>query len=402
MQRWGKQFTCIAPDTPGFGQSEPLPGEPEVGDFADAIAEFVVQAGLAGCRAYGFHSGGVILMNALKRHPGLLGGLATGAYAVWSEEEQRIFGERYVPDFKATAYGEHLAWLWHRIQEQSWFFPWFDVRDGARLPINGYTPEQVHAIVMDMLNAGESYRHGYGAVLRAKRDLPSGPDLPPVLISAYDGDPLQDHIDRLGILPEGWQARKLATPEEHWQASLDFLLDCDGLAQAEPQEDAGEGFILADGCYLHWRGEPGADRLVLHVPGAEMVTACTGEVAIDVPGHGLSGDHAKPLNAVRQAAESLNCDTIAWPELPSGEADALYPDLSPDRFGTHLQRAWGVARASALFAPWHEASPAAAIPVDPAAIDPDAIALRARALLRAGTSARQWHEALASREAEAV
>ena len=24
MQQWGAHFTCIAPDTPGFGQSQPL------------------------------------------------------------------------------------------------------------------------------------------------------------------------------------------------------------------------------------------------------------------------------------------------------------------------------------------------------------------------------------------
>ena len=36
-------------------------------------------------------------------------------------------------------------------------------------------------------------------------------------------------------------------------------------------------------------------------------------------------------------------------------------------------------------------------PVDPAALKPAAIAQRARALLRAGTSARRYHDALANR-----
>ena len=77
---------------------------------------------------------------------------------------------------------------------------------------------------MEMLDAGDAYRLGYGAVLRAPRDIPP-PDAvtPPVLITAYDGDPLQAHIDRLGAMPSGWAAAKVATPKEHQDRSLAFL-----------------------------------------------------------------------------------------------------------------------------------------------------------------------------------
>ena len=36
METWAPHFTCIAPDTPGFGQSDPLPGDPDINDFAAA------------------------------------------------------------------------------------------------------------------------------------------------------------------------------------------------------------------------------------------------------------------------------------------------------------------------------------------------------------------------------
>lgn len=395
MAKWSQHFTCIAPDTPGFGQSEPLTGEPEIEDFADALAAFIGHLGIAGCPAYGFHSGGVILTFVAKRHPSLLSGVATGGYGMWTEQERSIFGERYVPAFKASDYGEHMVWLWSRIQEQSWFFPWFDIRDEARLKYPHYTAAQTQEIVMEMLDSGEAYAHGYAAVLRAPREIPApGDPTPPVLITAYNGDPLQDHIDRLGPLPPAWQARKVATPDDHIAQSLAFLLDCASADCPPLAENDDEGFIKVGEADLHWRGQRGAAVLRLHGPGAEMAAVAEGELAIDVPAHGLSDDHPLMAQAVSQAASALGAASVDWPDLPAGDPDRLYPDLAPDTYGSHLIKAWAAARRSALFSPWYDASPEAAIAVDAGAIQPDVIAARARALLRAGPAARRWHAEL--------
>ncbi len=402
MRAWGEHFTCIAPDTPGFGQSDPLPGEPDIDAFADALLETMDALGLDACPAYGFHSGGIILVTALKRAPKRFACLAIGGYAIWTTEEMRIFGESYLPAFHPSAYGEHLTWLWNRMLEQSWFFPWFDTRDAARLSVAHADLPRVQQAVMEMLDAGDAYRAGYGAVLRAPRDIPP-PDAktPPVLISAYAGDPLQAHIDRLGAMPANWQALKVATPAAHQAASLAFLREHGGDAPPPPlAEDAGEGWIEANGALIHWRGSRGAARLLLHAPGAELAEPEPDEVAIDVPGHGLSDDCADMLAAIHAAREALGARAIVWPTLPQGDPDLLYPDLAPDRFGGHLLKAWSAARAEAIFAPWYEASAAAAIPLAPGALAPEAIALRARARLRAGSAARAWHDILASNPGE--
>ena len=397
MRTWGEHFTCIAPDTPGFGQSNPLPGEPGIGDFADALAEFLAALGIERCAAYGFHSGGIILVTALKRRPELFSCLAVGGYAIWTAEEMALFGERYLPEFHPSAYGEHLTWLWNRMLEQSWFFPWFDLRDEARLSVAHADLPRVHQAVMEMLDAGNAYRAGYGAVLRAPRDIPDeSAEVPPCLITAYDGDPLQEHIDRLGAMPAGWEARKVATPADHQAASLAFLQEHAGGPDASTlAEDANEGWLELDGGLVHWRGERGAERLVLHAPAAEMGDPPAGSIAIDVPGHGLSDDAADMRAAVEQAARALGAATIDWPAPPPGDPALLYPDTAPDRFGGHLLRAWGAARAQALFEPWYAADKDHAIAVDPAALDPAAIALRARARLRAGDAAQRWHAVLA-------
>lgn len=401
MRAWAEHFTCIAPDTPGFGQSDPLPGAPDIDDFADALLETMDALGLGTCPAYGFHSGGIILVTALKRAPARFACLAIGGYAIWTAEEMRVFGESYLPPFHPSPYGEHLTWLWNRMLEQSWFFPWFDTRDAARLSVAHADLPRVQQAVMEMLDAGDAYRAGYGAVLRAPRDIPP-PEAatPPVLVSAYAGDPLQAHIDRLGDMPASWQARKVATPAEHQAASLAFLRERGGDAPPPLVEDAFEGWIEANGALIHWRGTKGAARLVLHAPGAELIEPGPGEVAIDVPGHGLSDGCEDMLAAIHAAREALGARDTAWPVLPQGKPDLLYPDLAPDRFGGHLLRAWSAARAEAIFAPWYEASAAAAIPLAPGALEPHAIAARARARLRAGSAARAWHDILASNPGE--
>ena len=87
MLTWGAHFTCIAPDTPGFGQSQPLvKADPDINDYADAIVEFIRALGLEKVAAYGFHSGGIILVTALKRHPEVFTGLAVGGRS----EERRV------------------------------------------------------------------------------------------------------------------------------------------------------------------------------------------------------------------------------------------------------------------------------------------------------------------------
>lgn len=425
MERWGAHFTCIAPDTPGFGQSTPLPGNPDIDDFAEAIIAFLDAAGLDKVPAYGFHSGGIILVSALKRHPERFSALAIGGYAIWTEDERRIFGESYLPPFRPSAYGEHLTWLWNRMLEQSWFFPWFDVRPAARLKLAHDDPARVDAAIREMLDSGDAYRAGYGAVLRAPRDIPDATaESPPVLITAYDGDPLQAHLARLGALPARWTARAVASPADHQAESLAFVRHYPAPTAGEPGEASDEGFVhVAAGGFdglIHWRGDRGAKRVLLHAPGGSIeLLDAPDALMIDLPGHGLSDDFdgtalteweevtAAAIEAITTApdrviagegasallalavAKRLGAAAVegvdAHIPLDSESASwiAHQPDLVPDRFGSYLTQAWSAVRAARLFWPWFRADAAHAIPFDPADLAPDRLALAHRSLIRA-------------------
>lgn len=427
MARWGRHFTCIAPDTPGFGQSDPLPGTPEIDEFSHALVELLDALGIQRTAAYGFHSGGIILIGGAKRHPERITRLATGGYAVWTPEESAIFGQSYLPPFQPSGYGEHLTWLWNRILEQSWFFPWFDVRHQARIGVAHDDPKKVHAVILDMLDSGDAYRAGYGAVLRAPREIPP-PDAKtvPVLIAAYDGDPLQAHLTRLGELPPSWRAEPVATPADLEALCLEHLLQAERLPPPDLAESSDGGFVRVttaafDGL-LHWRGERQAERVLLHAPGrAAELFDTDAALAIDLPGHGLSDDWkdapafddwSAVADAAVQALSTAPDRTIvgegfsallaadvarrgaasgwgavaAHIPLPADTADwaaRALPDGRPDRFGRHLAAGWSAVRAAHFFWPWFQAKPANAIPFAPASIDAEALAREHRSLVRA-------------------
>jgi pimeloyl-ACP methyl ester carboxylesterase len=410
IRQWAAHFTCIAPDTPGFGQSDPLPADtPDIDHYADALAAFIRALGLQQTAAYGFHSGGIILVSALRRHPDLFAALAVGGYAIWTPEEMALFGDRYLPPFLPSAYGEHLTWLWNRILEQSWFFPWFDVRDEARLSVAHDDPHRVHETVLDMLDAGNAYAAGYGSVLRAPRDIPP-PDAhtPPVFISAYDGDPLQAHIDRLGSMPARWSATKVATPAEHHQRSLAFLLSHAEAPAPALAEDANAGFLPLDvpgfSGLVHWQGRAGSDTLALHAPGGEAALVDADDaIRIDLPGHGLSSgwpgaaptDRNSWMRVIDAVAGAMGTRRLLFAPLPKGEPAQLFPDLRPDRHGAYLSTAWNIVRARHFFDPWYRADAQHAIRFDPAALAPERLAREHRALVRA-TAARAMMIALST------
>ncbi len=409
MAEWSTDFTCLAPDTPGFGESAPLPmRNPHVNDYADAVIAFMDALGLDQAGAYGTHSGAITLITAAKRAPQRFAAIAANGYAMWTDAERADFGANYTPAFVPLPYGEHLTWVWHRIREQSWFFPWYAADDAHRMMMAHDNPATNHAMIMDILAAGASYAPGYAAMLQAPRDLPEpGAPTPPVFISGRNGDPLQSHIDRLGALPPGWEAYKLVTEAEVEAASRDWLLRTPSAAVPAATAPADQGFVSVPGFgQLHWLGDPAAETLVIHAPGsaAELV-ARPGTLAIDLPGHGLSDGFDTPptlyalIDVLEVALTALLPKPPARIEGPAGLAplaDRLgaafvaaaptaptWPDLTPDRYGSHLTRVWGLARAEVAFAPWDAPAAANARPFDPAEFDAFRLHRRALAALRA-------------------
>ena len=425
MLKWGLSFTCIAPDSPGYGQSEPLPiNSPDINDFGDGLIEFLDVLGVKEVGMYGFHSGGAIAMNAHVRNPGRFTALACGGYPIWTGAEMALYASGYLPSFKPTGYGEHLTWVWSRILEQSWFFPWFKTEESTRMRNAHDDVARVNAQVLELLDAGDNYQHGYRAVLSAPSDIPAADSKHnPVLIATYQGDPLLIHIDRLPALPAGWITGSAESSLALEDLFGDFLEKFPGPSYESFNADTDRGFVSVETSHfngvIQWSGDLAATKLILHNVGesSELVKA-EQALVIDLPGHGLSSeisdaatlaDWAEVIKSAMANRGAQNVKCIEGDQLSALLALALaksmgadcvcatnahipadgdnwqssQPNLTPDRFGSHLNRAWQVVRSTQFFWPWFEAKNSNAIAFDESQIDPEYLAIAHRALLRA-------------------
>jgi pimeloyl-ACP methyl ester carboxylesterase len=65
----------VALDMPNFGRSDPLPGEPDIDAYADAVGAFIAAAGIPRPVLVGHSLGGAVAISLAARNPGLVRGL---------------------------------------------------------------------------------------------------------------------------------------------------------------------------------------------------------------------------------------------------------------------------------------------------------------------------------------
>lgn len=434
MSRWSRNFLCIAPDTPGFGDSEALSGPVGLSRLADEIAALVQALGLERVGLYGVHTGAILAVMTAVRRPDLVAAVAVNGYGAWTADERRSFGADYAPAFRPQVSGAHLTWLWHRLADQRLVFPWNDWAKGQRLAWGEATPAELHVEALDFLRAGEGYRAGYLAAFEADAALPTRLRVPG-LLCASQGDPLSAHLSRLEELPANVEARRLEAWPDAEEACRAFLAIHGGPEQAILERaSATHRFVTvrtpAFEGRIHVGVRPGVGAgaaVLLHGPGESAVTALAAcgksrglVVAPDLPGHGLSdpleadaltpGDYGRivaqvaaglglEVGATRLVVEGLSAALaeavqdatgLQAGQRPTAPPRALQradlarfwlPDLTPQSEGAHLLRAWTAVRRQALFDPWYEATPANARAAGD--LRPASLAQRHLALLQA-------------------
>lgn len=412
IERFADRHTVIAPDTPGFGYSDPLPvAAPEIADFAEATFAFADALGLERFALFGMHTGGLIGMHAAWSRPERLTCLIVDGYALFNDEERANYTESYLPPFQPGWDGAHLRWLWARMREQVYFFPWCDPSARCAIDLEPYTPAQTHAAAMDILDVGDQYRAGYGAAFRyVQRDRVAELKCPSWLIYRSD-DVLLSHRSRLPALPA--HVVSVVEPEDvaglHRRMDQILALTTDNLGSASlslaPISD--DGWLrrivpTPAGEVGVWWSE-GLDEAVLHIhaPGerplqpAQLKADARCHIAIELPGHGASSEvDSAPVAATMQVAMLAVLEALAGglpisieahdgavayvPALASALAGRLssvvlhrpwlldraececflrqLPDPAIHRAGGHLADAWQWERERHLMWPWLPAS----------------------------------------------
>ncbi len=341
MQALADRYTCFAFDTPGFGLSDPLPGDVlTIADLADATAEAMVAIGLPRCPVYGTHTGAAIALELGARHPERVAGLMIDAVPIFTAEEgERLVGGGF-PDFAPDPLGGHFARIWTRLRDQSIWFPWFARRADQLNPYDLAKPEVTHRWMLMFFNAQRHYKAAYSAAMRYGDDAITAIralDVP-AIFTAGETDMLHPHIARMPPLKPFQSIRSFGSDPAAKKALIGEAFNGFAVHGAAPRlesvidNEPGRQFLDLDHgpVFVRHAGDrAGRPLLLLHdVPGSSLALGpLIGELAADrfviapdLPGGGESvplsdapsiGAYADMLAALLDRIGIDRCDIVA-------------------------------------------------------------------------------------------
>lgn len=410
-------YCVIAPDSPGFGLSDPLTMTTQtIEDIAHALDEFTTAIQLPPAIIIGVHTGAEIALEFGLRFPEKTDFLILDGLALFNEEESAEILEHYLPPFMPDWDGSHLTWLWARLREQVIFFPWYRKNRDARMHYDMPDAEYLHGWFMDFMYAGDKYRGGYSAAFRYRNSAAIKDIIPPTAALYRTGDVLESHRQRLPALPDhAWSEIIPPGPGKLDDRIIELLNERIAGEQSgwryrhhkDPAGAAPEPGYIDTGKYqiaVLAAGNP--DRpvlLLLHdlagssASVSDLVTALAGEYRVicpDLPEHGESADMLPAGFSIKETVAALSellavidestCHLLSLgaacvfvPELIRHNTgidlkagmhnpllldtatrnrlqDRFAPPIEPDNYGTHITKLWYALRDGRLFWPWYE------------------------------------------------
>ncbi len=413
VERFGQDYAAIAPDTPGYGLSDPLPLEsPEIGDYAEALAETLDALGIERCALFGSHTGATVAIEFARRYPTRVSVALFDGYPAWPEHERTNMLREYLPPWNPVWTGLHLVEFFLRYREMSIYWPWYDRRRATRAAAGGRNLEMTHRITLAGFIAGSGYAKGYAAVFRYPEiEAVQGLQVPTCFAGRAE-DSLIEALKLLGDLPRGCWQETLPADDRGAAARYAEIVAAHspgGIAPAPPETAPVAGRITRR--FVPWaRGEVlvresggggAAPPLVLlpHVPGASqdyeaLMLGLAGSrrvIALDPPGNGDS-DHAEVLPIDAQAAAAaavldalgvktydlyghgggasiaaalgssagtrvrrlvLDAPIAAPPDVRNALAAHYAPPIGLQGDGGHLLKLWHALRNEQLYWPWY-------------------------------------------------
>jgi pimeloyl-ACP methyl ester carboxylesterase len=185
----------LAPDTPGYGATDPLPepGE-DLTPYVNWLRAFVDAQGLDDFLLYGSATGAQIAIEFAHIFPGRLRHLVLDNAVHFTDAERADIMARYFPDIAPRDDGSHLAETWAMAKGLFRSFPWYEEPETA-------LPEPplavVQATALAYLVAGEDYARAYKAAFNNERAERVQSLSVPTTVLRWAGSLLRQQADRL-------------------------------------------------------------------------------------------------------------------------------------------------------------------------------------------------------------
>ncbi|MFN8534448.1 MAG: alpha/beta hydrolase [Dehalococcoidia bacterium] len=144
-----ERFRTIAPDTPGFGDSDAPSSPPEIADYARAVVDVLDALGIGRAHLLGHRTGATVAVEVAAAFPDRVDRLALSGLVDYPPDDRRpTITVEAGPELSID--GSHYADRWARVRA-AW--PWA-------------TPEQIHRTVIDGLRANANWQWAGEAVRR--------------------------------------------------------------------------------------------------------------------------------------------------------------------------------------------------------------------------------------------
>lgn len=145
----------VAVDTPGYGASDPVSGQPEIADYAAAITAVLDQLGIGKAVVVGHHTGALIAVEMAAASPARVDRVVLSG-PIYMDAGTRARLRPLFEQWRTRDDGSHLKRKWDALH--------------AWLP----RPELVQRFVVDIFRAGETSEQGHiaAATYRMEDRLP--------------------------------------------------------------------------------------------------------------------------------------------------------------------------------------------------------------------------------------
>lgn len=170
----GATRRAIAMDTPGFGDSDAVPGTPTIEGWATAALQLMDALAADRFAVAGHHTGAAIAAEIAARAPGSVAALVLSACPfVDAARRQHHAGRRVIDDVTERTDGAHLAELWNRRRP---FYPEGDM-------------DLLRRFMADALRSGPMAVEGHRVVNRYHMEERLGLIGCPTLVLTPENDP---------------------------------------------------------------------------------------------------------------------------------------------------------------------------------------------------------------------